>query len=155
MNEDGLDPVIHAPARLRIAVTLAALREGDNLSFTALQDLIGLTPGNLITHLRKLEDAGYVITRRNGSGLTARTSVALTRSGRAALERYTIVLRQLLDSASQPQTPRHPAGRPAVNPARARVRAALALRSLPPVRGWTDGARARRAGRPATAPDGR
>jgi hypothetical protein len=33
-------------------VTLAALRDGDNLSFTTLQDLIGLTPGNLITYLR-------------------------------------------------------------------------------------------------------
>ena len=63
MSEDGLDPVIHAPARLRIAVTLAALGDGDNLSFTKLQDLIGLTPGNLITHLRKLEDAGYVTTQ--------------------------------------------------------------------------------------------
>jgi DNA-binding MarR family transcriptional regulator len=99
MSEDGLDPVIHAPARLRIMVTLAALRDGDDLSFTKLQDLIGLTPGNLITHLRKLEDAGYVTTEK-----TARTSVALTHAGRAALERYTTVLRQLLDSASQPRT---------------------------------------------------
>ena len=71
MSEDGLDPVIHAPARLRIVVTLAALRDGDDLSFTTLQDLIGLTPGNLITHLRKLEDAGYVTTHRNGTGVTA------------------------------------------------------------------------------------
>ena len=78
MSDDELDPVIHAPARLRIAVTLAALNEGDNLSFTRLQELIGLTPGNLITHLRKLEDAGYVTTHKNGSGVTARTSVALT-----------------------------------------------------------------------------
>ena len=99
MNEDGLDPVIHVPARLRIMVTLAALRDGDNLSFTRLQELIGLTPGNLITHLRKLEDAGYVMTEKNGSGVTARTSVALTHGGRAALDRYTAVLRQLLDSA--------------------------------------------------------
>ncbi len=100
MNQDGLDPVIHVPARLRIVVTLASLRDGDDLSFTRLQDLIGLTPGNLITHLRKLEDAGYVTTQKNGSGVTARTSVALTHTGRAALEQYTTVLRQLLDSAS-------------------------------------------------------
>ena len=53
MSEDGLDPVIHAAARLRLMVTLAALPEGDNLSFTRLQELIGLTPGNLITHLRR------------------------------------------------------------------------------------------------------
>jgi DNA-binding MarR family transcriptional regulator len=81
-------------------VTLAALRDGDDLSFTGLQDLTELTPGNLITHLRKLEEAGYVATEKNGSGVTARTSVALTDSGRKALENYTTVLRQLLDSAS-------------------------------------------------------
>src|SRR5207342_3160901 len=103
MNAEALDPVIHAPARLRIVATLAALPDGDNLSFTKLQDLIGLTPGNLITHLRKLEDAGYVTTHRNGSGVTARPSLALTASPRAALERYTTLLRQLLDSASRPQ----------------------------------------------------
>jgi len=99
VSEDGLDPVIHAPARLRLMVTLAALPDGDNLSFTRLQDLIGLTPGNLITHLRKMEDAGYVRTEKTGSGINALTTVALTLGGRAALERYTAVLRQLLDAA--------------------------------------------------------
>ena len=100
MSDSELDPVIHAPARLRIIVTLAALGEGDNLSFSRLQELIGLTPGNLITHLRKLEDAGYVSTHKNGSGVTARTSVELTHGGRAALDQYTAVLRGLLDSAN-------------------------------------------------------
>jgi DNA-binding MarR family transcriptional regulator len=99
MTSEELDPVIHVPARLRIVVTLAALPPGDDLSFTRLQDVIGLTPGNLITHLRKLEDAGYVSTEKNGSGVSARTAVALTSTGRAALDRYTTVLRQLLDSA--------------------------------------------------------
>jgi DNA-binding transcriptional ArsR family regulator len=104
MSEDGLDPVIHAPARLRIMVTLAALPEGDNLSFTRLQGLIGLTPGNLITHLRKLEDAGYVATVKSGRGVTARTSVSLTRDGRGALDSYTVTLRRLLDSVGPEQS---------------------------------------------------
>ena len=97
MSEDGLDPVIHAPARLRLMVTLAALPDGDNLSFTRLQDLIGLTPGNLITHLRKLEDAGYVVSEKSGNGTASRTSVALTPRGRVALDDYTETLRTLLD----------------------------------------------------------
>ena len=100
MSDNSLDPVIHGAARLRIMVTLAALPEGDDLSFTRLQDLIELTPGNLITHLRKLQDAGYVTTERNGGGVTGRTSVTLTHAGRAALDHYITVLRQLLDSAS-------------------------------------------------------
>ena len=97
MSEDGLDPVIHTPARLRLMVTLAALPDGDDLSFTRLQDMLGLTPGNLITHLRKLEDAGYARMAKTADG----TSVSLTRDGRAALQRYTVTLRGLLDAAGQ------------------------------------------------------
>ena len=78
MSDDALDPLIHAPARLRIVVTLAALREGDSLSFPRLQRMLDLTPGNLITHLRKLEDAGYVVTEKSDAGPSAGTSIALT-----------------------------------------------------------------------------
>ena len=104
MREEELDQAIHVPARLRIMVTLASLPDGDDLSFTRLLDVIGLTPGNLITHLRKLEDAGYITTHKNGSGVTARTAVALTNGGRAALDRYSATLRALLDSADTPVT---------------------------------------------------
>jgi len=103
VSEDRLDPVIHAPARLRITVTLATLPAGDTLSFTRLQDLIALTPGNLITHLRKLEDAGYIRMDKTGSGVSAVTAVSLTDNGRAALESYTATLRKLLDAVSPEQ----------------------------------------------------
>jgi DNA-binding transcriptional ArsR family regulator len=97
----GLDPVIHAPARLRIVATLAALPDGGTVSFTRLQDMTRLTPGNLITHLRNLEDAGYVRAEKTGSGAAAPTAVALTDDGRAALERYTAVLRPLAAAAAR------------------------------------------------------
>src|ERR1700682_2676655 len=96
MTDDALDPLIHVPARLRIVATLAALADGDALSFTRLQAMIELTPGNLITHLRKLEDAGYVSTVKTGNGPASRTSVALTNRGRAALDAYTQARRHLL-----------------------------------------------------------
>jgi DNA-binding MarR family transcriptional regulator len=98
VSHEPLDPVIHAPARLRIVVTLAALADGDTLSFRRLQDMIGLTPGNLITHLRKLEDAGYVDSIKVGAGTTGQTSVALTGDGRAALRSYRTALTELLGS---------------------------------------------------------
>jgi DNA-binding MarR family transcriptional regulator len=96
MSADTLDPLIHVPARLRILVTLAALNEGDTLSFTRLQDMLELTPGNLITHLRKLEDADYLSTQKTGNGVASHTSVTLTHRGRAALDSYTKALRDLL-----------------------------------------------------------
>src|ERR1035441_2355439 len=97
MTVDALDPLIHVPARLQIVATLAALPDGDALSFTRLQDMIGRTPGNLITHLRKLEDAGYLTRRKTGKRQPWRTSVALTHRGRAALDTYTDTLRGLLN----------------------------------------------------------
>jgi DNA-binding transcriptional ArsR family regulator len=92
-----LDPLIHVPARLRIMATLAALDEGDALSFTRLQEMIGLTPGNLITHLRKLQEAGYVTSEKTERVGVQQTWVALSHQGRGALERYTGALRELLD----------------------------------------------------------
>ena len=58
--------------------------------------MIGLTPGNLITHLRKLEDAGYISTDKSGNGVASRTTVELTDLGRAALDTYISALRKLL-----------------------------------------------------------
>lgn len=96
MTTEALDPLIHAPARLRIVATLAALPEGVALSFTRLQDILDLTPGNLITHLRKLEDAGYLTSKETDNGTASRTSIGLTGRGRAALEAYRDALRGLL-----------------------------------------------------------
>jgi DNA-binding MarR family transcriptional regulator len=94
---DALDPLIHVPTRLRIVATLAALPEGDTVSFTRLQDMIGLTPGNLIIHLRKLEEAGYLSSEKTKNGSAPKTTtVSLTSQGRAALDAYTQALRDLL-----------------------------------------------------------
>jgi DNA-binding MarR family transcriptional regulator len=96
MATGELDPLIHVPARLRIVATLAALPDGDSLSFTRLQDILGLTPGNLITHLRKLEEAGYLSSEKTSNGAAPKTTVTLTRQGRTALDAYTQTLRDLL-----------------------------------------------------------
>jgi DNA-binding MarR family transcriptional regulator len=96
MTDDQLDPLIHVPTRLKIVATLAALPDGDTLSFTRLQDMIGLTPGNLIIHLRKLEEADYISSEKTKNGTTPQTTVALTRHGREALDSYTRALRNLL-----------------------------------------------------------
>jgi DNA-binding transcriptional ArsR family regulator len=96
MTDDTLDPLIHVPTRLKIVATLAALPDGDSLSFTRLQDMIGLTPGNLIIHLRKLEDADYITSKKSSNGSVSITTVAMTSQGRAALGAYREALRDLL-----------------------------------------------------------
>lgn len=93
-----LDPVIHAAARLKVMATLAALEIGDRIAFSRLQGLLAMTAGNLSTHLRKLEDAGYVAVTKTYRGRTPATYVELTHAGRRGLEDYTAALRELLGS---------------------------------------------------------
>jgi DNA-binding MarR family transcriptional regulator len=97
MNDDRLDPLIHVPTRLRIVTTLAALPDGDTLSFTRLQDMLELTPGNLIIQLRRLEDAGYLSSQKTRNGPAQKTTVTLTSRGRMALGTYTQARHDLLD----------------------------------------------------------
>lgn len=89
---DDLDPVIHVPVRLRIMVALDQIGPDDSLTFSRLQSLLVLTAGNLITHLRKLEDSGYVATRKQGRS----TSAQLTEDGRAAFRAYRRALQEML-----------------------------------------------------------
>src|ERR1039457_4986465 len=97
----GLAPVIPPQPRLRVTVTLATLADGDRITFPRLQELAGMTAGNLATHLRKLEDAGYVRVTKAYRRRTPVTWLSLTPAGRLALEEYTAALRTLLASASQ------------------------------------------------------
>lgn len=96
MSDGDLDPVIHAQARLRVMATLASLGPGDSLTFPKLQRLLDMTAGNLSTHLRRLEEAGYVTVTKSHHGRTPVTHVGITTQGRHAFERYTTALRDLL-----------------------------------------------------------
>jgi DNA-binding MarR family transcriptional regulator len=96
-----LDPVVHAQGRLRALVSLASLPPDDRLTFPRLQELLGMTAGNLLTHLRKLEDAGYVAVHKRSRGRSSVTAIAITPQGRAALDGYRAALRQLLDDVPQ------------------------------------------------------
>jgi len=91
-----LDPVIHAQARLRITAALATLAPDESIEFPRLQELLGMTAGNLSTHLRKLEDADYVTVAKTHRGRTPVTYLELSTRGRRAFEDYTEALRGLL-----------------------------------------------------------
>lgn len=92
-----LDPAIHAPARLRIMAALhESLAEGDELTFPLLQKMLGMTAGNLTTHLAKLESAGYVSLAKAFAGRKPVTYIALTPAGRVAYRAYRTQLLDLL-----------------------------------------------------------
>lgn len=91
-----LDPVIHAESRLRAITILNEVGERDKIAFTKLRKMLDMTAGNLSTHLRKLEDAGYVEVTKTIEGRTPATYVGITAKGRAAYAQYRVALHELL-----------------------------------------------------------
>lgn len=79
------DPVLHHPARLKIAMLLAATTSA---SFNELARETQLTPGNLQSHLKALEAAGYLEAWKSIVQLKPRMRYRLSGAGRAALRSY-------------------------------------------------------------------
>ena len=95
-----MNELIHQPTRLKIMATLNALRGGAKLEFTELRTLLGVTDGNLGTHLITLENAGYVEIEKSFVGKKPRTRASLTRAGRRAFETHVQYLRDIIHAAS-------------------------------------------------------
>jgi DNA-binding transcriptional ArsR family regulator len=89
----ALDREIHEPARLAILATLNAVDEAD---FLFLQRTTELTKGNLSSHLARLDQAGYVEIEKTFRGKIPLTVCRLTKTGRAAFQRYRTILRKVL-----------------------------------------------------------
>jgi DNA-binding transcriptional ArsR family regulator len=83
MNE--LDRTIHEPARLRILMILSGV---DLADFNFLLSALGLTSGNLSSHLDRLEKSGYIEIRKSFEGKTPKTECRLSSAGRDALADY-------------------------------------------------------------------
>lgn len=88
-----LDRVIHEKGRLAIMSMLAASPE---LSFTDLRDALGMTDGNLTTHIRTLQEAGYVSVTKSFQNKRPLTTCALTRAGRDAFTTYINLLEAIV-----------------------------------------------------------
>lgn len=90
------DELIHQPVRLRIMAALAALPRGASIEFTALRDMLGVTDGNLSTHLTKLEEANYIRVEKTFIGRRPKTFVVITEKGRRAFAEHIAALREIL-----------------------------------------------------------
>jgi DNA-binding MarR family transcriptional regulator len=80
-DHNDIDDVIHG--RLRLGV-MAYLSAASPAIFGELRDKVGATDGNLSTHLKKLEEAGYVTQEKRFVGKKPQTRVFLTDKGRKA-----------------------------------------------------------------------
>lgn len=94
MND--LDPVIHAPLRLRLCSMLSVLDEAE---FSMLRDRLDVSDSVLSKHVSTLVDVGYVTSTKGRVGTRRTTWISLTRRGRTALRRHLAALQDLIDAA--------------------------------------------------------
>ena len=88
-----LDRVIHEKGRLAIMSLLAA---SPALSFTELRDTLGMTDGNLTTHLRILQEEGFVALSKSYANKRPLTTCSLTVAGKKAFAGYIDLLEQIV-----------------------------------------------------------
>jgi len=91
-----LDRVIHEKGRLAIMSMLAASPE---LSFTELRDALSMTDGNLTSHMRTLQENGYVALSKSYQENRPLTTCSLTAAGKKAFANYINLLEQVLQQA--------------------------------------------------------
>ncbi len=91
-----LDRVIHEKGRLAIMSMLAASPE---LSFTEMRDALAMTDGNLTTHIRTLQEAGYVSVTKSFQNNRPLTTCALTAAGKKAFASYINLLEAIIQQS--------------------------------------------------------
>jgi DNA-binding MarR family transcriptional regulator len=88
-----LDRVIHEKGRLAIMSMLAASPE---LSFTELRDALEMTDGNLTTHIKALQQEGYISVAKSFQNNRPLTTCSLTAAGREAFAEYISLLEKIV-----------------------------------------------------------
>lgn len=81
--------------RFRFGI-LSVLLQSEWVDFNVLKTTLGLTDGNLASHLKGLEKIEYVVVKKQFIGRKPNTSYRLTTRGRQALTRHVQALALLV-----------------------------------------------------------
>lgn len=84
--------------RIRLGI-MSALSVTSSMSFAELKELLKTSDGNLSTHARKLEDAGYVVCRKTFSERVPKTEFSLTPKGKRMFARHLQHMEALIRAA--------------------------------------------------------
>jgi len=88
-----LDKAFDNKIRLGVMSVLAVNRR---VSFNELKEILEVTDGNLASHLKTLEDAGYIRVFKSFSGRKPNTSFELSPPGKSAFEVHLKALEEII-----------------------------------------------------------
>ncbi len=82
--------------KLRLGI-MSALMVNDFLEFNALKELLDATDGNLASHLKSLENSGYIQFKKEFKGRKPNTKYYATQAGKVAFRKHIQAIEKLLN----------------------------------------------------------
>lgn len=89
----GLNKVFESRIRLGI---MSVLMVNDSFDFNSLKESLGVTDGNLASHLKALEDKGLIETKKQFIGRKPNTSYSITEKGMDLFKQHLNALEGLI-----------------------------------------------------------
>jgi DNA-binding MarR family transcriptional regulator len=84
-------------SRVRLGI-MSALLVNEEMSFNQLKEVVGVTDGNLASHLKTLESNNYVKVEKGFLGRKTNTTYHFTRQGEKAFRAHLDALEQMIRS---------------------------------------------------------
>src|SRR6476620_1218670 len=84
-------------SRVRLGI-MSALMVNDDINFNDLKELIQVTDGNLASHIKALEDSGYIKVHKGFIGRKTNTTYSVTKAGEKAFKTHLDALEQMIKS---------------------------------------------------------
>ncbi|MDQ6756032.1 MAG: transcriptional regulator [Bacteroidota bacterium] len=90
---ENLNKVFDSRIRLGIMSTLAV---NDEVNFNDLKELIEVTDGNLASHIKTLDDVGYIKIKKGFMGRKTNTTYTVTKTGEKAFKIHLLALEKMI-----------------------------------------------------------
>ena len=84
-------------SRIRLGI-MSALMVNTDISFNELKELLNITDGNLASHLKTLEESGYVKIQKGFIGRKTNTTYSVTKAGEKAFKTHLTALEKMIGS---------------------------------------------------------
>lgn len=84
-------------SRVRLGI-MSAVMVNTEVNFNQLKELIQVTDGNLASHIKALEEYGYIKVNKGFIGRKTNTTYAATRAGEKAFKTHLDALEQMIRS---------------------------------------------------------
>lgn len=84
-------------SRVRLGI-MSALAVNDELDFSSLKEFLGVTDGNLATHIKKLERLEFVESEKSFIDNKPNTKYSMTKKGKEAFDDHLKVLETIINS---------------------------------------------------------